>query len=270
MQSPSFTILEYGVFDSNVRFPRIQETMQRQVSCYELELYTADCDGHAYINGNWHPIKHGTFICAKPGDLRKSRLPFKCHYMHLDVHDPDLQQLLNALPDYFSLWQLQGPMQLFHEMLTVESGELLEDRLLLHSCVCRLIRILARYRNALGSDHVGSMFIHQKALLQVDRYIRENMNRELPLAELADQCNLSPTYFHSIFTEFFQKTPARYILECRISAAKTGLLSDECELAQLALDCGFSSQSYFCYKFKQVTGKTPLQYRKEMLSRLVL
>lgn len=29
----------------------------------------------------------------------------------------------------------------------------------------------------------------------------------------------------------------------------------------------FSSQSYFCRKFKQVTGMTPLQYRNEMLNR---
>ena len=31
--------------------------------------------------------------------------------------------------------------------------------------------------------------------------------------------------------------------------------------------CGFSSQTYFCYKFKQVTEMTPMQYRSEMLSR---
>lgn len=270
MTSPSFTILEYGVFDSNVKFPKMIETQARDVDCYELELYTADCPGKSYINGKWYSVGHGTFICAKPGDIRKSRLPFKCHYIHLDTQDADLRKLLDSLPRHFTLWQLQGPMQLFHEMLTVESGELVEDKLLLQSCICRLLRILSQYRNTLTGEQVGSTFTHQKALLSVDRYIRENLEKELSLADLAALCNLSPTYFHSIFTEFFRKTPARYILECRISAAKTGLLSGECSLAKLAHDSGFSSQSYFCYKFKQVTGKTPLQYRKEMLGRLVL
>lgn len=270
MQCPSFSILEYGVFDSNVNFPKMIETQDRQVSCYELELYTGDCAGKAYINGTWHTLKHGVFICAKPGHIRRSRLPFKCHYVHLNTEDPELQRLLNALPDYFTLWQLQGPVQLFHEMLTVESDELVEDRLLLESCVCRLLRSLGHYRNIATGEKVGSMFTHQKALLAVDRYIREHLDRELSLSELAELCSLSPTYFHSIFTDFFRKTPARHILECRISAAKAGLLSGECSLAKLAIDCGFSSQSYFCYKFKQVTGKTPLQYRKEMLGRLSL
>ena len=270
MTAQSFTILEYGVFDSNVKFPKMVESQPRDVNIYELELYTSDTFGKAYMNGIWYSVGHGSFICAKPGDVRKSRLPFKCHYIHLSTHDPDLKELLDALPRHFTLWQLQGAMQLFHEMLTVETAELVEDKLLLQSCVCRLLRILSQYRNALSREKVGSTFIHQKALLSVDRYIRENLDKELSLTELAAHCNLSPTYFHSVFTDFFSKTPARYILECRISAAKTGLLSGDRSLAKLALDCGFSSQSYFCYKFKQVTGKTPLQYRKEMLGRLVL
>ena len=269
MNSTQFQILEYGVFDSNVNFPKIAETKNRQVTCYELELYTESCSGKAFINDTWYPIKHGTFICAKPGYVRRSLLPFKCYYIHLQTQDPELQRLLASLPDLFTLWQLQGPVQLFHEMLTVESNELL-DRLLLESCVCRLLRILGRYRNMLTRENVCSTFIHQKALLTVDHYIRENLHQDLPLGELAALCNLSPTYFHSVFTEFFRKTPARYILDCRISAAKAGLLSSNCSLSDLAVSCGFSSQSYFCYKFKQVTGKTPLQYRKEMLGRLVV
>ena len=268
MQCPHFAILEYGVFDSNVKFPKMIETKERDVSTYELELYTADCPGKAYLNGSWYPIKHGTFICAKPGHVRKSRLPFKCHYIHLQTQDGELKKLLDSLPDYFPIWQLQGPIQLFHEMLTVESDELIEDRLLLESCVCRLLRIISQYRNVLTGEKIGSIYNHQKALLAVDRYIRENLDKELSLSDLAEFCNLSPTYFHSKFTEFFCKTPARYILECRISAAKTGLLSGDHTLTTLATECGFSSQSYFCYKFKQVTGKTPLQYRKEMLGRL--
>ncbi len=269
MQSSNFTIHEYGVFDSNVMFPKMVETQERKVTSYELELYTADCTGNAYINNTWYPIKHGVFICAKPGHVRKSRLPFKCHYIHLETQDPELKGLLDNIPDYFTLWQLQDPVQLFNEMLTVETDEFIEDRLLLESCVCRLLRILSHYRSIGTAEKIGSVYAHQKALLTVHQYISENLSHELSLRELAQLCNLSPTYFHSLFTEFFHKTPAHYILECRISAAKAKLLSDDCTLSKLASECGFSSQSYFCFKFKQVTGKTPLQYKKEMLSRLV-
>ena len=110
----------------------------------------------------------------------------------------------------------------------------------------------------------------QKNLLFIEQYIREHLSEELNLEQLAGLCNLSPTYFHSVFTDFFRRTPAQFILDCRITAAKTGLLTGDYSLAELAADCGFSSQSYFCYKFRQVTGESPLQYRKKNLGKLEL
>ncbi len=267
MDFPCFSVSEFGVFDSKVKFPRIMVTHERQVTEYELELYTADSPGTSYIDGTWRPLKHGAFICAKPGQTRKSRLHYKCHYIHLQTQDKGLQELLNALPDYLMLWQLQEPVQIFQEMLSIQSTELIEDRLLLESCVCRLIRLLSKYRNTLGSS-IDRVFSHQKALLGIEQYIRENLHRQLTLGELAAQCSLSPGYFHGLFTNFFEKTPAHFVMDCRIAAAKAGLLEDECNLRELSKHCGFSSLSYFCCKFKQKTGLTPMQYRKKMLGRL--
>ena len=267
MDCPYFTVSEFGVFDSNVKFPKQIITEERPVVEYELELYTADCPGSSWINGSWQPLKHGTFICAKPGQSRKSRLPFKCHYVHLRTNDTSLCQLLDSLPTQFMLWQMQEPVQIFQEMLSVESTELIEDRLLLEGCICRLIRLLGRYRK-ISADSPATTMAHQKAMLTAEQFVRENLDKELSLGQIAAHCHLSSGYFHALFTEYFHKTPAKFVLDCRISAAKTGLLADNCNLAELANSCGFSSLSYFCCKFKQVTGKTPLQYRKEMLGRL--
>ena len=143
-----------------------------------------------------------------------------------------------------------------------------EEQLLLESCVCRIICLMAKY--AVKSEEQSAVVTpaHQKSLLQSEKYIREHLAEELSLNVLAGQCNLSPGYFHRLFTQYFGKTPNRYILDCRIAAAKTGLLTGNYSIAQLAADCGFSSQSYFTYKFREATGKTPMEYRKEMLSRL--
>lgn len=269
MDCPYFSVSEYGVFDSHVKFPKMLITEPRPVEEYELELYTADCPGSSWIDGNWHALKHGAFICAKPGQMRKSRLPFKCHYIHLQTQDASLCQLLNALPGYFLLWDLREPMQIFQEMLSVESSELPEDRLLLESCICRLIRLLSKYRAKPG-DLTHSTIAHQKAMLSVEQYIREHLAEPLSLEVMAAVCNLSPGYFHGLFTDFFGKSPAHFVLDCRINAAKTALIAENYTLSEVAKTSGFSSTSYFCSKFKQVTGKTPIAYRREMLGRLKL
>ena len=57
-------------------------------------------------------------------------------------------------------------------------------------------------------------------------------------------------------------------MKIRISAAKQLLITKDYSIARIAADCGFSSQSYFNYKFKSEMGVSPLKYRKDMLSRI--
>ncbi len=270
MDCPYFSVLEYGVFDSEVKFPKTAATQDRISDCYELELYTADNPGRTCMNGQWYPLLHSTFICAKPGNVRKSLLPFKCYYIHLKTEDAALRALLDGIPSIFSLPRMQELVHLWNELLMLDPENTPEDRLLLESGICRIIHTLYRYHLPARDVREDRLLLHQKSLLAVENHIREHLSDPLSLQELAEMCSLSPTYFHSVFTEFFGKTPARFILECRITAAKAALLTESRDLTALAADCGFSSQSYFCYKFKQVTGQTPLQYKKEQLSKLQL
>ena len=90
---------------------------------------------------------------------------------------------------------------------------------------------------------------------------------DLTLTSLAALCNLHPNYFHRLYTEAFGKTPAQRILGCRIGAARMLLLTQNLSMSEIAAQCGFSSQTYFGYKFKEVMRMTPLQYRKKRLSK---
>ena len=63
-------------------------------------------------------------------------------------------------------------------------------------------------------------------------------------------------------------SPSVYISALRLTAAKQALIATDRSIAEIAFDCGFSSQSYFNYKFKAEMGISPLKYRKDMLSRI--
>ena len=263
-------ISEFGIFDSEIKFPKMTISKIRPVTTYEIELYAAETPGQTCIDGTWYSLAQGTCVVAKPGSTRRSKLPFRCHYIHLQTDNEDLCSLMESLPDCFVLWQMQELLGQFNQMLSVDTPVSPEDRLLLNSCTLQIIRLLVQQQKTAANIKTERVSMHQKNLLGVDRYIREHLDQDLNLNTLAALCNLSPTYFHSVFTEFFQKTPAQYILSCRIAAAKTGLLVSDYSLSELAADCGFSSQSYFCYKFRQFTGMTPLEYRAKQLGKLKL
>ena len=267
MLYPQFTISRFGFYDSDV-IKAQAVTKARRVTNYEFEFYPNDFPGGLAINGAFYPARRGGMSLTKPGQQQKMTQPYKCYFINIVTQDLELCELFNQLPSFFMLWNTDEVVEIFQQMLDLESKmSELENRMLLQSCANRLIALLARYRQGPQSaEH--ALLRHQKTLLAADRYIREHLAEDLSLEKLAKRSNLEPTYFHKLFTAAFGVTPANRVLACRISAAKAGLIEGTLPLVELAAQCGFSSQTYFCYRFRLATGQTPAQYRKGKLGRM--
>ena len=271
MNCPGFTVTNYSAFDSATktltRTLSLSVHQGRMVSSYEFELYPEDCTGGVIIGSNRYHAKKGCFSLVKPGQHVKMALPYKCYFFNIFSQDPFLTEVLDSLPEFGVLWNMDEAVKVFHEMLSIGPKNKPSNQLQLHSCICRLLSLIVKARPLAeeGEDHV---LTHRKLLQQADRYIREHYMEDLSLATLAEQCNLHPNYFHRLYTTAFGQTPAQRILSRRIAAAKTLLLTENCTMSEIATRCGFSSQTYFGYKFKEVMGMTPLQYRQKRRSRL--
>lgn len=265
MLCPSFNLLNYSTHDSLLR--KTGYRGERVVSAYEFELYYEDCEGGLAINGVRHNAKKGCFSLVKPGQRVKMIAPYKCYFFNIYTQDESLAEQLDALPEFGVIWSMDEAVKVFHEMLAIEPSAVPENRMQLQSCVCRLLSLILKARPLVLENGVENALTHRKVLQQADRYIREHYMEELTLSSLAALCNLHPNYFHRLYTEAFGKTPAQRILGCRIAAARMLLLTQNLSMSEIAAQCGFSSQTYFGYKFKEVMRMTPLQYRKKRLSK---
>lgn len=265
MHNPDFSLSRFGAFEFLITNDRPVVGKERIISAYEFEFYTEDQEGGLRNDGIMYPARKGGCTLAKPGQVQQVIRPYRGYFLNVVTQDPELCDMLEQLPNFFVLWNISEVVELIHQMIATEEQESLVSRMKLHSCACRILALLSEYRQT--PEKVNSGVIqHRKTLLMVDKYIREHLSQALTLANLAKLCSLDPTYFHKLYTAAFGKTPAQRILGFRIAAAKAGLLEGKVTLGELAERCGFSSQTYFCYKFKQVTGMTPLQYRVKMLS----
>lgn len=264
MLLPEIEITQWGIFDSRVKFPRVIRTEPRSVTDYEIELYTEDQPGIGYINGISIPLKQGTLICAKPGSQRCSKLHFKCLHIHLRTSDPLLTAFLDKLPDNFQVTDLAPFKDIFQKLLSLDMSAFPPQRLLLQSYLYRFLYLLVEESRA--SDCTAHQ--HRKSMMAVEDYIRTHLSENLHLEALAAHANLSPVYFHKLFTTHLGMTPAAFVFSCRIASAKALLKTGELSIGEIANQCGFSSQSYFNSKFKEATGETPLHYRKSQLSLL--
>lgn len=97
-------------------------------------------------------------------------------------------------------------------------------------------------------------------------YLENNFDHDFSLDELSKEINRSKEYICTLFKKTTGKTIIQQLIEIRIIHARILLLQyPEKYVTDIALECGFSSISYFGKKFKEVTGCSPDRYRKEHL-----
>ena len=104
-------------------------------------------------------------------------------------------------------------------------------------------------------------------ITKVYDFIRKNFQEKITLEQIAGLVNMSPTAFCRFFKQKTQKTFSRFLIEVRIGNACKLLVQDDFNTAECCYNCGFSNVSNFHRHFKSVTGMTPSEYRKKILSK---
>jgi AraC family transcriptional regulator len=97
-------------------------------------------------------------------------------------------------------------------------------------------------------------------------YIHANLDCKLNLFDLANLVQLRPRQFFRIFSNTFDTTPHRYVMNERVAQAKELLLSGQL-LVEIATVLGFANQSHFSGVFRNATGMSPGRFRREHCSR---
>lgn len=92
-------------------------------------------------------------------------------------------------------------------------------------------------------------------------YLAAHISRDISLADLARECNLSRGYFIRAFRATFGITPWRWLQEHRVERARAMLRGNQ-PIAEIAASCGFSDQSHMTRVFTSISGITPGLWRR--------
>lgn len=95
------------------------------------------------------------------------------------------------------------------------------------------------------------------------------MDSSLTLEKTADNLNLSPSYLSRIINQEMGITFTDFVNKKRVEEAASYLTNPEFSnytLVAIGLEAGFNSKSAFNSSFKKITGKTPGEFRKELLT----
>jgi AraC-like DNA-binding protein len=106
----------------------------------------------------------------------------------------------------------------------------------------------------------------QKLVDRAKLVLSSDLARRWTLADVAAEIRVSPVYLTQVFQQVEGMPLYRYQLRLRLSRAL--YLLERCnDLAGLSLELGFSSHSHFTSAFRQVYGRTPLNFQRSLSLR---
>lgn len=258
-------IVAVGIYNSKLAAKNKVITKNRKTTMFEIEIPIEE-GGISYVNSEGMKIEPDMVICAKPGQTRHTKLPFRCCYIHMILKDGALYDLLMKLPVFLKTAKAEKYREIFSKLCKYYDFALENDKIIMYSLVLELVYTLSGdsqkqlYRDKMKNNNY-------EIIEKVIKYIKENLSSDLSLEAIAKYASLSPIYFHNCFKASTGKTPHEYVEEQRIKKANNLLVTTDWTLTRISNECGFSSQSYFSYAFKRKMGMTPREYTKEVYKR---
>ena len=101
-------------------------------------------------------------------------------------------------------------------------------------------------------------------LKQAIEYINDNLHQKINIYDIAKLLDVSKYYFCRMFHASMGISPYQYVLKQRVTKAKDLIKNSKLTLADIAYECGFSSQSQMNHHFRKQTGVTPKVYRDKL------
>lgn len=95
------------------------------------------------------------------------------------------------------------------------------------------------------------------------RFIWEHAHEPINVADVVGVAAMSRRGLHEAFLQQIGRTPGDEIRRVRIDAAKRRLAETDEKVESVAMSCGYQSLNSFCVAFKNATGKSPGQFRRE-------
>ena len=247
--------------------PNLPTYWQKGRRDYQI-LYVANGKTHFWFDGKEEIVSAGHMVLYKPEEIQKyvyyledNPEVFWIHFTGRDVknilayHGISLDEHVfycGVLPDYKALFRkIIQELQLCRYGYEDYIASLFNDILLL------VDRQQHEQKKATGDV--------QEQIERAAAYFNENYNTKISIDDYAESLHISTNWFIHNFKQYAGMSPAQYILSLRMVNAQSLLERTTYNIKEISEIVGYENPLYFSRVFKKEIGKSPAQYRKEMI-----
>lgn len=247
--------------------PKLPTYWQKGRRDYQI-LYVANGKTHFWFDCKEEIVSAGYMVLYKPEEIQKyvyyledNPEVFWIHFTGSDVksilayHGISLDEHVfycGVLPDYKALFRkIIQELQLCRYGYEDYIASLFNDILLL------VDRQQHEQKKATGNV--------QEQIERAAAYFNENYNTKISIDDYAESLHISTNWFIHNFKQYAGMSPAQYILSLRMVNAQSLLERTTYNIKEISEIVGYENPLYFSRVFKKEIGKSPAQYRKEMI-----
>lgn len=247
--------------------PKLPTCWQKGRRDYQI-LYVANGKTHFWFDGREKIVSAGHMVLYKPEEIQKyvyyledNPEVFWIHFTGSDVknilayHGISLDEHVfycGVLPDYKALFR-----KIIQELQLCRYGY--EDYI---ASLFNDILLLVDRQQHEQKKTTGNV---QEQIERAAAYFNENYNTKISIDDYAESLHISTNWFIHNFKQYAGMSPAQYILSLRMVNAQSLLERTTYNIKQISEIVGYENPLYFSRVFKKEIGKSPAQYRKEMI-----
>lgn len=271
IDSWGFEPLGFGFWSQTKRPSILKDNMLSQFMLIMMSQGQCrlQCHGERYLLSRYDcvivpPYLMYTAVCV-------SEEPVEYYYLGYEITNSEMKHQYAHLDSIASIQYLPGLLDMaavtrlnrvYQASLAGSGGRFLQVRSLLYSCLIPMFQ-------ARDGGHLLSLPVHQKTaeeqLVQACMdLVDSNVRGILQVADLCRHFHVSQSYLYRSFSHVLHCSPFHWLRTFRIEKSLAFLKSPQYTVTQVAELSGFASVYHYSRTFRQVMGKSPSQYRREL------
>ena len=232
---------------------------------YQLN-YITEGEGILETTNGEYEIKEGSVILIRPNQWHRYKplknKGWKEHYIGING---------NFAQNIFEVYGLSSDTPIIYVGFSEEIIHLFQDifnliklekpgyQQICSGLVIQILGIIVSIRRNQNPVNNRVETLIQKACLM----IRENIDNNLNVEEIARELNVSYSLFRTAFKKYTGLSPIQYHLSLRIQHAVYLLNNTDLSIKEISFNLGFCSIFYFSKVFKEKTKQNPSSFRQK-------
>ncbi|MEO8719468.1 MAG: AraC family transcriptional regulator [Ginsengibacter sp.] len=236
----------------------------------DILIYCLEGKGSVQIKDEEYNIKPGNFILIPTGVMHKyaavERSPWTIYWIHFKGTNTNalINNFFTQNESYYGSVQYQeSRIRLFEEMYSsLEMGYSNDKLVYANMCLPHFLSSFIYKENYNLSPRKQS----KNQINQSINYMKQHIDKMLPLQAMAASVNLSASHFSFLFKKSTGFPPIEYFNHLKVQKACQYLLFTDLRIKEIADNLGIEDPYYFSRMFTKVIGVSPGIYRTKGIS----